>query len=155
MKFSEQWLREWVSPDLTTEQLVEQLTMAGLEVESFQPVAGKFDQVVVAEVLQVEPHPNADKLSLCKVSTGAGDAEQIVCAAPNVRKGLKAPFAPIGATLEDLKIKKAKLRGVQSFGMLCSERELGISDNHEGLLELPHDAPVGENVRDYLNLTNC
>ena len=152
MKFSEQWLREWVSPDLTTEQLVEQLTMAGLEVESFQPVAGKFDQVVVAEVLQVEPHPNADKLLLCKVSTGAGDAEQIVCAAPNVRKGLKAPFAPIGATLEDLKIKKAKLRGVQSFGMLCSERELGISDNHEGLLELPHDAPVGENVRDYLKL---
>jgi phenylalanyl-tRNA synthetase beta chain len=152
MKFSEQWLREWVNPDLTTEELVEQLTMAGLEVESFEAIAGEFDQVVVAEVLQVEPHPNADKLSLCQVSTGTGDPEQIVCGAPNVRQGLKAPFAPIGATLEDTKVKKVKLRGVQSFGMLCSERELGISDNHEGLLELPDDAPVGEDIRDYLKL---
>lgn len=152
MKFSEQWLREWVNPDLTTEELVAQLTMAGLEVETVEPVAGNFDQVIVAEVLQVEPHPNADKLSLCKVSTGEGDPKQIVCGAPNVRQGLKAPFAPIGATLDDYKIKKAKLRGVESFGMLCSERELGISDNHEGLLELPDDAPLGESIRTYLKL---
>lgn len=152
MKFSEQWLRQWVNPNLTTEELVEQLTMAGLEVESCQPVAGKFDRVIVAEVLQVEPHPNADKLSLCMVSTGSGDPKQIVCGAPNVRQGLKAPFAPVGASIDDLKIKRVKLRGVESFGMLCSERELGISDNHVGLLELPDDAPLGESIRDYLEL---
>jgi phenylalanyl-tRNA synthetase beta chain len=152
MKFSEQWLREWVNPDLTTEELIAQLTMAGLEVEAFESVCGAFDEVLVAEVLQVAAHPNADKLSLCEVSTGEGDPKQIICGAPNVRKGLKAPFAPVGATVNDMKIKKVKLRGVESFGMLCSERELGISDNHEGLLELPDDAPVGEKVRDYLKL---
>ena len=151
MKFSEQWLREFVSPPLTTQQLIDQLTMAGLEVDGFEPVAASFSSVVVAEVLETSPHPDADKLTVCRVN--AGDQEvQIVCGAANVRPGIKVPLAKIGAKLEDFKIKKAKLRGVESFGMLCSERELGLSDNHEGLMELPVDAPVGMDVRGYLQL---
>jgi len=151
MKFSEQWLREFVSPPLTTQQLIDQLTMAGLEVDGFEPVAASFSSVVVAEVLETSPHPDADKLTVCRVN--AGDQEvQIVCGAANVRPGIKVPLAKVGAKLEDFKIKKAKLRGVESFGMLCSERELGLSDNHEGLMELPVDAPVGMDVRGYLQL---
>ena len=151
MKFSEQWLREFVSPPLTTQQLIDQLTMAGLEVDGFEPVAASFSSVVVAEVLETSPHPDADKLTVCRVN--AGDQEvQIVCGAANVRPGIKVPLAKVGAKLEDFKIKKAKLRGVESFGMLCSERELGLSDNHEGLMELPIDAPVGMDVRGYLQL---
>ena len=151
MKFSEAWLREYVDPALTTEELVEQLTMAGLEVEGFEPVAGDFEGVIVAEILQVEAHPDADKLRVCEVNTGAGMV-QVVCGAPNVEAGGKYPLATVGARLDDMKIKKAKLRGVQSFGMLCSERELGISENHEGLLQLPADAVIGESVRDALGL---
>jgi len=154
MKFSENWLREFVNPDLSTEELVEQLTMAGLEVEGIAPVATEFSQVVVGEILEVSPHPDADKLVVCKVSSGA-DEHQVVCGAPNARAGIKVPFALVGARLEDFKIKKAKLRGIESFGMLCSERELGISDNHEGLFELPNDAPVGKDVREYLGLDDC
>ncbi len=151
MKFSEQWLREFVSPPLTTQQLIDQLTMAGLEVDGFEPVAASFSSVVVAEVLETSPHPDADKLTVCRVN--AGDQQvQIVCGAANVRPGIKVPLAKVGAKLEDFKIKKAKLRGVESFGMLCSERELGLSDNHEGLMELPVDAPVGMDVRGYLQL---
>lgn len=155
MKFSEQWLREWVNPDLSTQELVDQLTMAGLEVEGFDPVAGSFEGIIVAEVIAVDAHPNADKLHVCKVSTGDSEPLQVVCGAPNARVGLKAPFAPVGARIEDFTIKKAKLRQIESFGMLCSERELGISDNHEGLMELPADAPVGASIVEYLNLDDA
>lgn len=154
MKFSEQWLREWVNPDLSTQELVDQLTMAGLEVEGFEPVAGSFAGIIVAEVIAVEAHPNADKLHVCKVSTGGSELLQVVCGAPNARVGLKAPFAPVGARIEDVEIKKTKLRQVESFGMLCSERELGVSDHHEGLMELPADAPVGASIVDYLQLND-
>ncbi|HIL95996.1 MAG: phenylalanine--tRNA ligase subunit beta [bacterium] len=154
MKFSEAWLREYVNPELTTRQLVDQLTMAGLEVDGFEPVASKFSKVVVGEILNVESHPDADKLVVCRVSSGA-EEHQVVCGAPNARAGIKIPFALIGAKLEDFKIKKAKLRGVESFGMLCSERELGLSDRHEGLMELPNDAPVGDDIREYLKLDDA
>lgn len=152
MKFSEQWLREWVNPELSTQQLVDQITMAGLEVDGFEAVAGPFSGVVVGEVVSVEPHPDADKLNLCQVSDG-NQTVQVVCGAPNVRSGLKAPFAVVGATLPgDFKIRKAKLRGVESCGMLCSESELQLSENHEGLMELPADAPAGQDLRAYLGL---
>ena len=154
MKFSEQWLREYVNPALSTQELVDQLTMAGLEVDGFEPVASEFSNVVVGEILSVSPHPDADKLVVCTVSTGDQE-HQVVCGAPNARQGIKVPFAMVGARLEDFKIKKAKLRGVESFGMLCSEQELGLSDSHDGLLELPVDAPTGQNVRDYLQLDDA
>ena len=152
MKFSEQWLRTWVDPDVDTNTLCDQLTGAGLEVESVEPVASEFSGVVVARVVAVAPHPNADKLSVCTVSDGA-EEHQVVCGAPNVRAGLMSPFARVGATLsENFKIKRAKLRGVESFGMLCSERELGLGDDHDGILELAADAEVGADIRDALNL---
>ncbi len=151
MKFSENWLREFVNPDLDTEELVEQLTMAGLEVDDLSPVATAFSGVVVGEILEVNRHPDADKLVVCRVSSGE-ETHQVVCGAPNARAGIRVPFALVGARLEDFRIRKAKLRGVDSFGMLCSERELGLSDNHEGLMELPADAPVGEDIRQYLAL---
>ncbi len=152
MKISEQWLREWVSPELGTEELGHQMTMAGLEIEAIEPVAGAFSGVVVAEIVSAEPHPDADKLRVCQVNTGA-ETVQIVCGAPNARAGLKAPLAIIGGVLPgDLKIKQAKLRGVESQGMLCAEQELGLSDASDGLMELAADAPVGADIRDYLQL---
>ncbi len=151
MKFSEQWLREWVNPPLSTRDLVSQITMAGLEVDGVEPAAAILSQVVVGEILSAEPHPNADKLKVCKVSSG-DDSHQVVCGAPNARPGIKVPFALVGAKLDEFKIKKAKLRGVDSFGMLCSERELGLSENHEGLMELADDAPVGADINGYLQL---
>jgi len=154
MKFSEQWLREWVNPDINTQELMDQITMAGLEVDSFERVAGDFTGVVVGEVLSVEPHPDADRLRVCQVSDGKGTV-QVVCGAPNVRAGLKAPFAVVGAVLPgNFRIKKAKLRGQPSEGMLCSESELGISDNHDGLMELPGDAPTGADLAGYLQLND-
>ncbi len=153
MKFSEKWLREWVNPDIDTDALAHQLTMAGLEVDAIEPVAGAFDQVVVGEVIGLEPHPDADKLRVATVNVGADEPLQIVCGAANVREGLKAPTALVGAKLPgDLKIKKSKLRGVPSHGMLCSEKELGLADSAEGLMELPGEAPVGESIRTYLQL---
>ena len=153
MKFSEAWLREWVNPDLSTEQLAEQLTMAGLEVDSIEPAAADFSGVCIAEVLSVEAHPDADKLRVCQVSVGVDEPLQIVCGAPNVRAGMKAPLATVGGRMPgDMKIKKAKLRGVVSHGMLCSARELGLSEDHQGLMNLPADAPVGEDLRFYLQL---
>ncbi len=152
MKFSEAWLREWVSPDLDSGALAEQLTMAGLEVDSVEPVAADFEGVRVAEVVSVDPHPDADKLRVCSVSVGGGDPLQIVCGAPNVRAGMKAPLATVGGRIGDMKLKKAKLRGIPSHGMLCSARELGLSDEHAGLMELPGEAPVGEDLRTYLDL---
>jgi phenylalanyl-tRNA synthetase beta chain len=154
MKFSEQWLREYVNPALSTQELVDQLTMAGLEVDGFEPVATEFSKVVVGEIVETHPHPDADKLVVCSVNSG-GEQHQVVCGAPNARAGIKVPFALVGAKLEDFKIKKAKLRGVESFGMLCSEKELGLSDNHDGLLELPFDAPTGQDVREYLKLEDA
>ena len=151
MKFSEKWLREWVNPPLSTGDLVSQITMAGLEVDGVEPVADKLSQVVVGEIVDTKPHPNADKLQVCLVSKG-DETVQVVCGAPNARVGIKVPFALVGAKLDDFKIKKAKLRGVESFGMLCSERELGLSDQHEGLMELPADAPLGSDINDYLGL---
>jgi len=153
MKFSEAWLREWVNPDLNTQQLGDRLTMAGLEGEFFEPVAAEFTGVVVAEVVSVEAHPDADKLRVCQVLCGGGEPLQVVCGAPNVRAGMKAPLATVGASMpEGLKIKKTKLRGAESHGMLCSARELGLSDEHKGLLELPADAPLGADLRAYLQL---
>ncbi len=152
MKISEQWLREWVNPELDTENLAHQMTMAGLEIEAIEPVAGSFNGVVVAEILSAEQHPDADKLRVCTVSTGERTV-QIVCGAPNARAGLKAPLASVGGVLPgELRIKAAKLRGVESQGMLCAEQELGLSDANEGLMELAADAPVGEDLRRYLAL---
>jgi phenylalanyl-tRNA synthetase beta chain len=153
MKFSERWLREWVNPPVDTETLVHQLTMAGLEVDGTLPAAPVFCSVVVGQVESVEPHPDADKLSVCRVDVGAPEKLGIVCGAPNVRAGMKAPVALVGGELPGgMKIKRAKLRGVESHGMLCSERELGLGEGHEGLWDLPADAPVGADLRDWLGL---
>ncbi|WP_339485570.1 phenylalanine--tRNA ligase subunit beta [Pseudomonas sp. EL_65y_Pfl2_R95] len=155
MKFSEQWLRSWVNPQVSRDDLVARLSMAGLEVDSVSAAAGEFSGIVVGEVLSTEQHPDADKLRVCQVSNGA-ETFQIVCGAPNVRPGLKIPFAMIGAVLPgDFNIKKAKLRGVESNGMLCSAAELQISEENDGLLELPVDAPVGQDIREYLNLNDA
>ena len=152
MKISEQWLREWVNPDISTHDLTHLMTMAGMEVTAVAPVAGDFSGVVVAQILIREQHPNADKLSLCQVDTGT-ETVQIVCAAPNARAGLKAPLAQVGAVLPgDFKIKKARLRGVESRGMLCAAAELGLGDASDGLMELAAEAPVGTDLRDYLKL---
>ena len=153
MRFSEQWLREWVNPSVSTQELADQLTMAGLEVDAIEPVAGEFNNVVVAEVISLEKHPDADKLRVCQVNVGQKDTLTIVCGAANVAKGMKVPAALIGAKLPgDLKIKKSKLRGVESHGMLCSAKELGLAESAEGLLPLDEDAPVGEDIRKYLQL---
>ena len=153
MRFSEAWLSEWVDPAVSTSELVDQLTMAGLEVDSVQPAAPEFSGVVVGEVLAVEPHPNADKLRVCQVEVGAETPLGIVCGAPNVAVGMRVPTALVGAMLPGgFEIKKAKLREVQSLGMLCSAAELGLADSSEGLMGLPPDAPVGEDFRRYLGL---
>ena len=155
MKFSEQWLRTWVNPDVSRDELVARLSMTGLEVDSVTPAAGEFSGVVVGEILSAEQHPDADKLRVCRVSNGSEEF-QVVCGAPNARAGIKIPFAMVGAVLgEDFKIKKAKLRGVESFGMLCSAAELQISEDHDGLYELPQDAPAGQSVREYLGLDDA
>ena len=154
MKFSENWLREWVNPEVTTDELVAQVTLAGLEVDEVEAAAGVFTGVVVGEILAAEQHPNADKLQVCTVSDGT-EQFQVVCGAPNARPGIKIPFAKIGAVLGgDFKIKKAKLRQVESFGMLCSASELEISDDNDGIMELAADAPVGADIREYLNLND-
>ncbi|QJQ11448.1 phenylalanine--tRNA ligase subunit beta [Pseudomonas putida] len=155
MKFSEQWLRGWVNPQVSRDELVARLSMAGLEVDSVTPAAGQFSGIVVGEILATEQHPDADKLRVCQVTNGQ-ETFQVVCGAPNARPGIKVPFAMIGAELSgDFKIKKAKLRGVESFGMLCSAAELEISEENDGLLELAADAPVGENIRTYLSLDDA
>ncbi|WP_290873732.1 phenylalanine--tRNA ligase subunit beta [Aquabacterium sp.] len=158
MQFPESWLRSFCNPDLTTQQLADLLTMAGLEVEELEPVAKPFTGVVVAQVLEVAKHPDADRLNVCKVDAGTGEPLQIVCGAPNVRPGIKIPCATIGAELppgadgKPFLIKKGKLRGVESHGMLCSARELGISEESNGLHILAEDAPVGVNIREHLKL---
>lgn len=153
MKFSESWLRSFVNPSLASDDLAHLLTMAGLEVEEQDPVAPAFTQVVVAQVLEVVKHPDADRLNVCQVDVGSGAPVQIVCGAPNVAAGLKVPCAQPGAVLPgDFKIKVAKVRGVESSGMLCSAKELGIAEEASGLLVLPADAPVGQDIRRYLDL---
>ncbi|PWC11423.1 phenylalanine--tRNA ligase subunit beta [Brenneria roseae subsp. americana] len=153
MKFSELWLREWVNPAIDSEALSEQITMAGLEVDGVETVAGSFHGVVVGEVVECGQHPNADKLRVTKVNVGGDRLLDIVCGAPNCRKGLRVAVATIGAVLPgDFKIKAAKLRGEPSEGMLCSFSELGISDDHSGIIELPLDAPIGTDIRQYLQL---
>lgn len=155
MQISEAWLRELVNPSVTTEELVEQLTMAGLEVDSVEPAAAEFNGVVVGEVVALEQHSNADKLKVCQVSVGEAESLQIVCGASNVRVGLKIPAALVGAVLPgDFKIKKSKLRGELSLGMLCSEKELGLATDANGLMELSADAPVGTDIREYLSLND-
>ena len=158
MQFPESWLREFCNPPISTAELSETLTMAGLEVEELQPVAPPFTHIVVGEIKSAEQHPNADRLRVCQVDVGQPELLNIVCGAPNARVGIRVPCALVGAELppgEDGKpflIKVGKLRGVESQGMLCSARELKLSDDHGGLLELPADAPLGQNIRQYLNL---
>ena len=153
MNISTSWLREWISPVVTDEILAEQLTMAGLEVDGIETVAPAFSKVVVGHVVSCEKHPDADKLNLCQVDVGEAETVQIICGAKNVRTGLKVMAALVGAKLPgDFKIKKAKLRGVESFGMICSESELGISDSSEGIAELDVEASIGQDVREYLDL---
>ncbi|WP_299068686.1 phenylalanine--tRNA ligase subunit beta [uncultured Psychrobacter sp.] len=159
MKISEQWLRQWVNPANTSEQLAEQLTMAGLEIDDRFAVARAFSGVVVGEVLSVEQHPDADKLRVTQVNIGTAEPLQIVCGAPNVYAGMKAPVATVGAVLPSddktgFKIKKSKLRGVASNGMLCGASEIDLIDDIDGLLELPDNAPIGTDIREYLGLDN-
>ncbi|MEN8205541.1 MAG: phenylalanine--tRNA ligase subunit beta [Pseudomonadota bacterium] len=153
MKFSEQWLREWVDPPVSTEELVEQLTMAGLEVDSIEPAAAGLESLLVGEVLSVDRHPDADRLKVCQVSVGEQTPLQIVCGAPNVSVGGKYPLAPVGSCLPgNIKIRKSKLRGVESYGMLCSANELGLSEEHEGLMTLSADAKTGQQLQVLLGL---
>ncbi|EHN66099.1 phenylalanine--tRNA ligase subunit beta [Comamonas testosteroni] len=158
MQFPESWLREYCNPNLTTQQLADTLTMAGLEVEELDPVAPPFTGIVVGEIKEAVQHPDADRLRVCKVDIGQPELLDIVCGAPNARVGIRIPCATVGAELppgadgKPFKIKIGKLRGVQSFGMLCSAKELGIDEDASGLLEFPADAPLGQNVREYLNL---
>lgn len=153
MRFSERWLREWVSPPLDTAGLAARLTAAGLEVDSLTPVGERFSGVVVGHVLEVAQHPAADRLHVCRVDAGGAEPLVIVCGAANVAVGMKAPTALVGARLPGgMEIRRAKLRGVESFGMLCSARELGLAETSEGLLPLPGDAPVGLDVVTYLGL---
>jgi phenylalanyl-tRNA synthetase beta chain len=153
MDLSEQWLRAFVDPPLSAQEIADKLTMAGLEVEGVNPVAPPFSRVVVGHVVAVERHPNADKLTVCKVDVGTGASLSIVCGAPNVVAGMRAPCALEGAELPGgMRIKPTRMRGVESQGMLCSARELGMSDDHTGLLALPSDAPIGHDVRAILHL---
>src|SRR5262249_24754758 len=153
MQFSERWLRTFVDPPLAAEELAHLLTMSGVEVETLSPVAPPSTGVIVGQVLSVQKHPNADRLTVCSVNTGSGGPLTIVCGAPNVVAGMKAPVATVGAKLPDgLQIKATSMRGVESRGMLCSARELGLSDDHSGLLALPADAPIGRDVREVLAL---
>lgn len=153
MKLSKLWLREWVDFTITEQELAQQLTMAGLEVDAVSPVAGEFTHVIVAEVLSTKPHPDANRLTLCEVNANLEAPLKIVCGAQNVRAGLKVALAMIGARLPgDFTIKESKLRGELSQGMLCSVSELGMAEQSEGIMELEHDAPVGMSLRDYLML---
>ncbi|OGT90073.1 MAG: phenylalanine--tRNA ligase subunit beta [Gammaproteobacteria bacterium RIFOXYA12_FULL_61_12] len=156
MRFSEAWLREWVNPPVDTQTLADRFSMAGLEVDSVAPAAPAFAGVVVGEVRQKEQHPDADKLSVCQVDVGTGEPLQIVCGAKNVAAGMRVPVALVGASLPgDFKIKRSKLRGVESLGMICSASELGLAESSEGILPLPADAPIGKDIREYLKLDDA
>ena len=153
MLFSVNWLKKWVDIDLPVNELAGKLTASGLEVDTVEPVAAPFSDVVVAQITSCDQHPDADKLKVCLIDFGGSEAVQVVCGAPNARTGIRIPLAKVGAVLgDDFKIRKAKLRGLESFGMACSARELGLSNDHSGLMELPQDAPLGMDVRDFLEL---
>ncbi|MGZ5779908.1 MAG: YtpR family tRNA-binding protein, partial [Burkholderiaceae bacterium] len=160
MQFSENWLRTMVDPKMTSDELAHLLTMSGLEVEEVEPVAQPFSNVVVAKVLEIAKHPNADRLNVCQVDVGTGTLLNIVCGAPNVRAGMKVVCAMAGAVLppgddgKPFEIKVGQLRGVESQGMLCSARELKLSEEGGGLMDLPEDAPIGQNFRDYYQLND-
>ena len=158
MQFSENWLRTFVNPAISSAELSHALTMAGLEVEEITPVAPAFDNIVIGEIIEAIKHPDADRLQVCKVSIGKENGVdkilQIVCGASNARVGLKAPCALVGAELPGISIKAAKVRGVESFGMMCSAKELGLATDATGLLELPSDATAGQDIRDYLDLND-
>lgn len=156
MKFSESWLREWVNPSISRDELLHQITMAGLEVDGIEGVAGEFTGVIIGEVIECGQHPDADKLRVTKINVGGDQLVDIVCGASNCRQGIKVAVAMVGAVLPgDFKIKQAKLRGEPSCGMLCSYGELGIDIESDGILELPSDAPVGVDVREYLSLDDA
>ena len=153
MRISVNWLRDWLEAVPAPRELASRLTMAGLEVEALEPAAPSLHGVVVGEIVEREKHPDADTLSVCRVSTGGGDLLQIVCGAANARVGLKAPLATIGSRLPGgMEIRKARLRGVESFGMLCSARELGLSEEGSGLMELPPELDAGTPIADALGL---
>ena len=156
MQFSENWLRQFVNPAISSADLSHALTMAGLEVEEMTPVAPAFDNIVIGEIIEAVKHPDADRLQVCKVNIGKENGIdkilQIVCGASNARVGLKVPCALVGAELPGISIKAAKVRGVESFGMMCSAKELGLATEANGLLELPSDAPTGQDIREYLDL---
>ena len=156
MKFSVNWLKQWVHLEMDAPDLADRLTAAGLEVESVNPVAAAFSDIVVGEIETCAEHPDADKLKVCTVNDGSATKLQVVCGAPNARAGIRVPLARVGARIgDDFQIKTVSLRGVESKGMLCSARELGLSEDHSGLLELPADAPLGENLRQWLDLDDC
>src|SRR5580658_8356351 len=153
MKVPISWLNDWVQVPWPAAELGARLTMAGLELEAVAPAAPAFSGVVVAQILEAIQHPQADKLRVCQVTTGSGEPLQIVCGAPNARAGLRTALAMVGAELPGgLKIGAAALRGVESRGMLCSAKELGLTDGSAGIIELPDDAPLGVSLRDYLQL---
>ena len=153
MKFNERWIREWVDPPIDTDELTERLTAAGLEVESVAPVAGALRHVTIAEIVHVTPHPGADRLSLCEVNDGGGETHRVVCGAPNVRPGLRSAFARVGARIADgTKIRRSKIRGETSHGMLCSERELGLGEDADGIIEIEAEVPLGTDLVEWLDL---
>ncbi len=154
MKFNEQWLKEWVDYSLSAHELADQLTMAGLEIESVEPVAGDFSKVVIGKVLVAEQHPDADRLRVCQVNVGENEPLNIVCGAANVRAGLWVPVALDGAKVQGHTIKNTKLRGVISQGMICSAKELGLQETSEGIMELPVDAPLGQDFREWMQLND-
>lgn len=154
MQFSEQWLREFTNPAIDTDALSHLLTMAGLEVEGLESVGAEFTKVVIAEIISAEKHPDADRLQLLKVNIGTAEPLQIVCGASNARVGIKAPCALVGAVLPGFEIKQAKVRGVESFGMMCSEKELGLASESAGILELSLDAPIGQDIREFMGLND-
>ncbi len=154
MKISYNWLKQYINLDYSVEELENKLTFAGIEVEDIKILGDNLKQITIAEIIEKKKHPEADKLSVCSVNDGK-EILQIVCGAPNCNEGKKVALAPIGASIGDFKIKKAKLRGVLSFGMLCSEKELGISDNHDGIMILPDDAPVGETLAEFLKISDA
>ena len=156
MRFSESWLREWVSPPIDTRTLADQLSMAGLEVDAVEAAAPRFSGVAIGRVESVDPHPDAEKLRICSVQVGQGEPLQIICGASNVASGMMVPVALVGAELPGgMKIKRAKLRGVESLGMICSAKELGLAESSEGILALPADAPLGQDVRAWLDLDDA
>src|SRR5512142_2918078 len=152
MQFSESWLRTFTNPSLSSAELSHLLTMAGLEVEGMTPVAPAFEKVVVAQVLTKDKHPDADRLNVLTVNVGQAEPLTIVCGAQNVTVGMKAPCALVGAKLPGIEIKQAKVRGVASFGMMCSEKELGLAEESAGLMVLAADAVVGQSIREHLDL---